>query len=134
MLRFNNESIEPFELPGNRLVRTLYDELPLPWDIATPVTAFPKKDYVRHEIDRDGVPSNGVSYFAGWQELSFGEIEKILNTISMVTRWREAYPDLAGTEKDVVKAFLAELQGVLGPGVEKVSYGSSYVILLFKKA
>jgi hypothetical protein len=51
----------------------------------------------------------------------------------MVTRGREANPDLVGTDKDVVKQFIREMRKALGPGQETVLQGSGTAILLFKK-
>ena len=60
------------------------------------------------------------------------KVEKGLSAASMVTRWREGSPDLVGTGKDVVTAFLKEIREAL-EGQEKVLCGSGMAILLFKK-
>lgn len=111
----------------------MYDDLPLPWTILKPVTAFPKSSFVKHEYDREGVLSDGVSFFGGASESTLDEIEKQFSTASMVTRWREAHPNLAGTDKDVVKVFVDELREALPADHQKVVSGSGTAILLFKK-
>lgn len=55
---------------------------------------FPKSKYVKREWDREGVLSNGKTFFGGGEERSLGEVGKGLSTASMVTRWREGNPDL----------------------------------------
>jgi hypothetical protein len=134
LLRLERGTLAPYELPANRLSRDMYDNLPLPWTIPSPVTAFPKDQFVKHAYDRDGILSNGVSFFGGGMEVTLEQAEKGLGTASMVTRWREANPDLAGTDKDVVKIFVEEMKEALGPGQDRVLQGAGTAILLFKKA
>jgi hypothetical protein len=98
------------------------------------IQGFPQELFVRREWDREGVLSNGESFFGGGKERSIDDIEKGLATASLVTRWREAHPDLAGTEKDVVEQFAIELREALGPDQSTLSLGSGTVILLFKKS
>jgi len=133
-LRLERETLAPYELPANRLSRDMYDNLPLPWTIPTPVTVFPEKLFVKHEYDREGVLSDGKNFFGRGTESSLDDVERGLGTASMVTRWREANPDLVGTDQDVVKTFIKEVREVLPPGVETVLQGSGTAILLFKKA
>jgi len=89
---------------------------------------------VKHEFDRGGVLTNGVTFFGGGRESTLAEVEMYLGTASPVTRWREAHPDLVGTEKDIVKAYTKDVQAVLSPGQDKVLQGAGMAILLFKKA
>jgi hypothetical protein len=133
LLRLERETLAPYELPANRLSRDMYDNLALPWTIPTPVANFSEREFVKHEYDREGVLSNGISFFGGGTESSLDDVEKGLGTASMVTRWREANPDLAGTDKDVVRQFITEMRNALGPGQDTVLQGSGTVILLFKK-
>ena len=106
MLRLERETLAPYELPGNRLSMNMYDDLSLPWDVSPPVADFPKSKYVKRECDREGVLSNGKTFFGGGEERTLEEVEKGLSTASMVTRWRERNPDLVGTDKDVVTVFV----------------------------
>lgn len=131
MLRLERETLAPFELPQNRLARDMYDNLPLPWTIANPVTSFPQSEFVKHDFDREGVLSDGVDFFGGGSVQTVDETEKNFNSASMVTRWRDAHPDCVG-ERDVVRAFGNELRMVL-PGSTKIKTGSGTTILLFKK-
>lgn len=133
LLRLERETLAPYTAPGNIISMNMYDDLPLPWTIPTAVTAFPKSSYVKHEYDRNGVLSNGVSFFGGGRESSLDDVERGFSTASMVTRWREAHPDLVGTDKDVVKAFVNELREALPADQQRVQQGSATAILLFKK-
>jgi hypothetical protein len=132
VFRFEHDILQPYELPGNRMSRELYTNLPLPWQVDPPVSSFPESDFVRHEYDKDGVFSNGESFFGGDLTANVRQIEKGLATSSMVMRWREAHSDLAGTEKDCLRVFIEELREVLG-GKDEIVSGSPTVILLFKK-
>jgi len=65
MLHFEREVLGVYELPGNRLSRDLYDNLPLPWDVSPPVPEFSKSGFVKHDYDRDGILTNGKTFFSG---------------------------------------------------------------------
>ncbi|PVH88488.1 S-adenosyl-L-methionine-dependent methyltransferase [Cadophora sp. DSE1049] len=131
LLRVEREVLAPYALPGNHLAMNMYDDLPLPWDVSPPVTAFSQSEYVKHEYDREGVLSNGVSFFNGSNIFTLADIEKGFGTASMVTRWRVANLERVGTDKDVMAVFAGEL-GALGEQ-DWVENGSGTAILLFKK-
>jgi hypothetical protein len=133
-LRLERETLAQYSAPGNILSMNMYDDLPLPWTIPAPVTVFPESSFVKHDFDRDGVLSNGVSFFSGGSTHTIDEVEKGLSTASMVTRWRAAHPDLAGTDKDVVKTYIKEMFEVLPADPPKVLTGGATAILLFKKS
>jgi trans-aconitate 3-methyltransferase len=139
LFRLEREVLAPYELPPNRLSRDMYDNLILPWDIEnTLASAFPESDFVRQEWDRDGILSNGKEFFLDGEDGSESEtpldsLEASLGTASMVTRWREAHPDLAGTEKDCVKEMTAEIRKAIGEDNPKFKVHSSAVLLLFKR-
>jgi hypothetical protein len=118
----------------------LYQDLVLPWDVQPPISAFAQSDFVRHEWDRDGVLTNGEDFFMGSTEYTIEELKKALGTASMVTRWREAHPELVDTERDCVRSTMNEIERVLGEeiGTEeaaklKIRVGSATVLLLFKR-
>lgn len=126
------EELGPYELEGNRLSKEFYDNLPLPWQISSPVEEFPESLYTRHEFNRDGVVPEGEEFFSGNKDASLEYVEKTLSTASMVTRWREANPDIAGTEQDCLKRAIKDWRAALG-GKDKFIGGTGTVILLFKK-
>lgn len=101
-------------LSGNDMAMNMYDDLPLPWDVSPPVTAFSQSEYTKHEYDRDGVLSNCVSFFNGSKVYTMADIENGGGTASMVTRWRAANPELVGTDKDVISVFAREIGQALG--------------------
>ncbi|TVY41651.1 putative methyltransferase [Lachnellula occidentalis] len=133
MLHFEHVVIGKYQLPGNLLSRQMYDNLPLPWTVSPPVPSFSKSDYVKQDYDRDGILSNGKTFFSGGKVMKLAEVEQGLATASMVTRWREAHPDLVGTEQDCVKVFVKDLREALG-GEDEVLSGGATTILLFKKS
>lgn len=127
------KDLAPYELPGNRLARDGYANLPLPWTVDPPVAGFSAAGLTRQEWDRDGVLSDGEHFFLGDERATLDQVQKHLGTASMVTRWREANPDLVGTEKDVVAKMIEELRELLGPDVKTLIAGRSCHLLLFKK-
>lgn len=134
MLELEREILAPYELVPNRLSRDMYDDLRLPWDVRPALVAFPRDQFVRREWDREGVLSNGKTFFGDGNEMtSIDSFVQGLGTASMVTRWREAHPDLVGTDDDVVTAFAGRLRKALGPGVTELELGTGTVILMFKK-
>lgn len=132
MFRLEREYLAPYELPGNRLSRESYDHLLLPWNCSPPVDAFLESGFTRLEWDRDGKLSDPEHFFLGDEAVTLKRAQKQLSTSSMVTRWREAHPQLAGTEQDIVVKAMSEMREVLG-GEELVA-GASCALLLFKKA
>ena len=126
------ENLGPYELPGNQLTRDSYENLVLPWNCSPPVGAFPESGFTRLEWDRNGKLSGPEHFFLGDQILTIETMEKRLGTASMVTRWREAHPGLAGTEEDVLAKMAREMRELLG-GKEELVIGQSCVLLLFKK-
>ncbi|TVY51564.1 putative methyltransferase [Lachnellula cervina] len=139
LFHLEEDLLGPHELPPNRISRTIYDSLLLPWNITPPIEPFPASSYIRYEWDRDGILTNGEDFFGGSKEVTLGELEKSLSTASMVTRWRQAHPDLVGTEMDCVRSTMIDIG--LAMGVDKSSIpatkirtGHATVLLLFKRA
>ncbi|QDS69501.1 hypothetical protein FKW77_006916 [Venturia effusa] len=110
------EYMEPYFAPGNFMVKNLYRDLILPWDLEVPEEVFDEKTLFRKEWDwteDDGVDSEKPP-------ITMGMVEKLLETASPVTRWKEAHPELVGTEKDAVKVIIAEIKRLLHEvGVEE---------------
>ena len=130
--RFREEIVCPYEQPGNGIARDMYDRLGMPWDGPSPITSFPRSLYIKHEFDRDGIPSNGKDFFGGSQAITFAQVEKILSTGSPVVRWREAHPDLVGTKDDLVAKLVDEVREFVGEQ-ESLEVVGGTAILLFKK-
>lgn len=131
MLRLEREHLAPYELPGNRLTREGYANLLLPWTCDPAVEGFSQAGFTRLEWDRDGHLSDPDHFFLGDRRMTLTQAEQHLGTSSMVTRWREANPQLAGTDKDVVKIMTRDMREAMGR--EDLVVGSSCHLLLFKK-
>ena len=129
--RFKGEILAPYELPGNRLAHDMYDHLLLPWHCSPPIDGLLESGFTRLEWDRDGKLSDSEHFFLGDLTITIEKMQKMMSTGSMVTRWREAHPQLVGTEQDVVAKMAKETRDLLGEG--EVVIGSSCVLLLFKK-
>ncbi|KAF7325291.1 S-adenosyl-L-methionine-dependent methyltransferase [Mycena venus] len=131
-------TLAPYVLEPNRMSRSLYAKLPLPWTCEPPIARFDQSSFIRREWDVDGVLTNGQDFFAGGGETTLADLGSALGTASMVTRWREANPGLASGEKDCVKMAMQELREVLGvdKGSEqeiRLKTGSSTVVLFLRK-
>lgn len=114
LFRLERGVLAPFELPSSRLSRDMYRNLPMPWSLTPPLPAFRKDEMVRREWDVDGVLSDGHDFFGGSTETSLDELERGLGTSSMVTRWREAHADQAGTEDDCVRRMMRDVRQAMG--------------------
>ena len=132
MSRLQRENIAQYELPGNRVARESYEHLLLPWQCDPPVDGFSETGFTRLEWDRNGKLSDSEHFFLGDETFTIQAAEARLGTASSVTRWREAHPQLAGTEQDIAVKMARELKELLG-GKEFVVIGRSCVLLLFKK-
>jgi hypothetical protein len=145
--------LEPFLEKGNRLVRGLYVGLPLPWECAGAdivesedgdadrCFGFEKGSFVRREWGTEGgidarVPGNEF-LLHGERVMSLDVFEVAMGTASPVTRWREANPDLVGTEGDVVRLMRREVERCLReagvPDEEMVVKGKGEGVLLMVK-
>lgn len=134
-----NDELDEFMTAGNRLARDLYVNLPLPWTIQDPVPAFDENSFVRKEWNTDSDHIKGEEFFVGGlQTLSLDMLEKLLETGSPVTRWREAHPDAVGTERDIIRVLRRQIERLLHeanvePGKEVVTGALSGVLLMIKK-
>lgn len=62
----------------------------------------------------NGAVGEGERFFWGQQVVSLEQFAKVCGTASMVTRWREAHPELVGTDEDVLNVTVRELREALG--------------------
>lgn len=114
MDRYLETDIEAYRTEGNRLTRGRYIDLPLPWTIAEPVEAFDEGSFVRKEW------STGEDFFVGQPEVDMDTFERMMATGSPQTRWEQAHPEDAGTERDVLKILRMKIEQLLHEaGVEK---------------
>ncbi|KAH8895858.1 S-adenosyl-L-methionine-dependent methyltransferase [Thozetella sp. PMI_491] len=129
-------TLAPHVLEPNRASRSLYASLPLPWHCG--VSEFDKASFLRREWDVDGVLSDGDDFFGASHEQTLAELGNALGTASMVTRWRAANPDLAGTDQDCIKETFVHLRNALGTkdgddDQVKLRTGAASVVLMIKK-
>ncbi|ORY59413.1 S-adenosyl-L-methionine-dependent methyltransferase [Leucosporidium creatinivorum] len=133
LFKLERETLDPYELPGNRLSRDMYANLTLPWDVDHSLPFSPSSSsYMRKRWDKDGIPSapNG-EFLGGSEETTVTELQKGLGTASMVTRWREDPQNK--NKEDVVVSAMRELREALGEGVEQFKVGGGTVLLLLRK-
>lgn len=108
------QHLKAYYEPGNLLTRNRYMELPLPWNLAQPVPEFDESTFFR----KDWNPAE--EFHVGQPEVDLDTFEMMIGTGSATTRWRQAHPDAAGTERDVVKMLRREIERLLHEaGVER---------------
>jgi hypothetical protein len=112
----------------------LYRDLKMPWELNSPCPEFEQEGYRRQVWNRDGQPSEDGSFLCGERWYSFDEFEKSIATISAATRWREAHPDIANTDKDIIRGAFKRLKDLLGPeGVEELCMVGPTVLVSVKR-
>jgi hypothetical protein len=132
----NDGELQPYYEPGNRLALNLYVDLPLPWTMAPPVPEFDKESYFRKEWGlEDGT---GELLESSGTEMNLEAIEKIWGTTSQVQRWRDAHPEKAGTEEDILKRLVRVIASLLHEagveeGKEMVKVVLRGVLMMVKK-
>lgn len=124
--------LRPFFELGNLHTRSRYVDLPLPWTLENQVVEFDQKTFHRKDWDA------AEDFYSFQPEVSLDMFEKITETASPVTRWRQAHPNKVGTEDDVVRMYRRAIERHLNEhGVEKgkeTLKGSMHgVILIVKK-
>jgi SAM-dependent methyltransferase len=128
--RLEQERLAPYKTRGNMISNSLYRDLGMPWDSGA--HEFPEAEFVRKEWNVGGEVEEGGQFLRGNQRLTLKQFVAGFGTASMVTRWREAHPDLVGTDEDVISVTVRELREALG-GQEWFEGGSPTALLLFKK-
>lgn len=133
-----SQRIADYMEPGNRTATNLYADLPLPWSLETPVPEFDKATFLRKEWNTGDRYGLGDHFYAHQRDLTLDALEQVMGTMSPVTRWRQAHPDEAGTERDVVRMMRREIEIVLedsGADVGAVALkgGVTGVLMMVKK-
>lgn len=108
------ETVEEYTTPGNHLVRDRYEALPLPWTLEQPITELDRDSFYRKDwtVDEDFVDIPN--------EVNLDFMETVMASGSPQVRWREANPDKAGTEEDILRVTRREIERLLhNAGVEK---------------
>lgn len=132
-----NQELLPYFAPGNLLVRDLYANIGLPWTIDPPETSFVESAFVRKLF---GTGPAEPSFFDTDPDKLFDmdTFERIIATVSPVTRWRQAHPEKVGTEDDVVRRMRRTIEKLLHEagveeGKEMVKGTAAGVLLVIKK-
>ncbi|CAL5871308.1 uncharacterized protein PFLUO_LOCUS5558 [Penicillium psychrofluorescens] len=143
MLEIEDRYLKPYMDHGTLLAKGLYTDLGLPWSISEPVVGFERETFYRKDWNRDVPCTEGDEFFAGQSDPRYLSVvlratEKMLGTRGTVIRWREAHPDLAGTESDVARIMCKEIERLLHEaGVEQgdeiVKMGVDGVLLMVKR-
>lgn len=105
--------------------------LALPWTIDPPIEGFSRDGFTKYDWDVDGKLSNGEHFFLGDYTATVADLEGRLGTASMVTRWREAHPELVGTDEDAIVKTVREFREILG--CDEMIFGQNCHLLLIKK-
>ena len=143
--QFHTSVLDAYAVPGTKITRDAYRNLPMPWDDPIAAPLFDRTGFVRRELSRKDLSPTPVATTAAtiaadplapqiWQR-----VQNLLNTMDAVTRWREAHPDLAGTERDCVRVLVADTKEALQEGNTKMDFGKlllgmKTVLLLVKRA
>ncbi|KAI1372192.1 S-adenosyl-L-methionine-dependent methyltransferase [Hypoxylon crocopeplum] len=134
------EQMRPYISAGNLMTRGLYVDLPLPWTIENPAPEFDEATFFRKEWNRKGVDGRveDEAVFDLKRKATPGELEKRLSTGSPVTRWRQANPDKAGTDEDIIQKLTRKVESLfheagVKPGEEMLVGGVAAVLLMVKK-
>lgn len=122
----------PYFEPGNILTRARYHGLPLPWTLDPPVESLDSSSFFRKDWQV------GENFFVGETEVDLDTFEKMMSTGSPITRWRQANPDLVGTERDCLRELRRGIEKLLHEagvevGKETVKGTAAGVLLMVKK-
>ncbi|KAL4912913.1 S-adenosyl-L-methionine-dependent methyltransferase [Aspergillus aurantiobrunneus] len=125
--------LQPYFLRGNLLTRGLYKELELPWMVEPVVEGFDEEAFWRMDYD-----STERFLAVGVSEVDVGALERMMGTMSPVTRWREEHLGKEGTEGDIVRVFRRDVErllreGGMESGKERLRGSAQGFLLVVKK-
>lgn len=147
------EILSPFEKPGNRMARELYDGLPLPWtvdpsavpaDTAEAMNQFDQERSMMRQFNKDGKPENDelLKENKGYMKYARFELEQaklMFGTASPVTRWRQAHREKLekGEIEDCVDYMIRRTREELdqtpeGKGRTWIEAGVAFVLIVIK--
>ena len=133
----NERELKPFYEPGNLLAQQLYVGMPLPWTLTPPVADLDKSTFYRKEWGPE-LENCEEFLIGGSLTMDMDTVEKFMGTTSQVHRWRDAHPDAAGTERDVIKIMRREIERLsqeagVEKGKEVITGTLTGVLLMVKK-
>jgi hypothetical protein len=128
----------PFESQPVNLSRNMYNQLAMPWNLDPAVSEFSETTHLRYGWTQAGKFEAGADdFFSGSHEQTLKELGESLGTASMVTKWRNANPKLAGTDQDCVNITIhrmAKAMGADGRDDLTIKTGSATALLLFTRS
>lgn len=134
------ETIDPWLLPGNHIVRDGYSSLEGPAQLLADIpgrAAFPEADIQRKDWNREGECKEDEEFFASLEDLTPSRIGLALETASPVTRWRAdetiQQEIKAGKKRDCVEELVENMEAIVGKG-GYIRGGLWTALLLFKRA
>ncbi|KAL1393563.1 S-adenosyl-L-methionine-dependent methyltransferase [Phyllosticta capitalensis] len=130
---YEKNVIGPHMMPGNWVLRRFFADLELPWQTDAAQTAFAEAKFERYkwnDYSLDG--PDGKDFFGGSEVVPLERLYDLLSTAAPATRWREAHPEDAETERDCVRALTTRLKEVSGKDELRLTQGLA--LLFFKKA
>ncbi|EFX04383.1 methyltransferase type 11 [Grosmannia clavigera kw1407] len=140
--------LHDYMVPGNWIVRNSYTDLVLPWSSSSSSSAsvaavFDETTFIRQPWCTSADPAYGYGpdyavYPSVVTAIPLRAFERIVETGSPITRWREAHPDLVGTENDIVRQTFIQIERLMQaagvkPGCETISGAYAGVLLLVRK-
>lgn len=133
------KSLDDHMLPGNRLVRGLYADLPLPWTLADPVLEFDRASLVRKEWSTSEGSEPIDEFYTNQKPATVDALVKVLGTASPVVRWSKAHADAVGTESDPLQVMRKEVETLLReadmePGAALIKGGVGGALLMVRKS
>lgn len=135
---FTDVVLGPHVTPQNRLARSGYEGLEMPWDRKETASMFNKEASIERRWNSNDATGDDQKLFDGIaaKEWPMPAVEAMLGTSSPVVRWREAHPDLVGTDKDCVKVLIKQICEILGVEEDRATLRGGVAISLFcvKKA
>ncbi|CRG87841.1 Putative methyltransferase DDB_G0268948 [Talaromyces islandicus] len=116
MDHFSNVVVGPYVTPRNKLATSGYRGLNLPWDQAETASCFEKNSLLEKRWYSTEPEGRETGFFGGLaqDEWPLTAVKAMLGTMSPVIRWREAHPDLAGTDQDCVEVVIRQLCEAIG--------------------
>lgn len=112
-LEQGDDALGPYQKQGNWLLMGLYERLRMPWELERRCEAFPQSSCERQVWNAQGKPNVDGEYMCGVRTMKLDDGAKGIATISAVTRWRDAHPELANTESDCVTQAFSRIRKIL---------------------
>lgn len=141
MDHFTNVTLGPYLTPGNKLAQSGYLGLNLPWDQPETASLFEKDTLLEKRWYSQDADSQKLGFFSDLarNQWPLKAVKAMLGTMSPVIKWREAHPDLAGTDQDCVDVVIRQICTAIGApnGLEDgttLSGGMGIVLFSLKRA